>query len=143
MAYIAGYSTGQPKVDFLCLHRLQWQGCSGDTAVGKIFQRFCTSHQHALCCCWAACYTSLAVLIPTNAGKPVIVAVGGGLPGPGYTLIADETIGAELWKTLTAVVCVWAWHGHGGMGHAQLSAANICHLKKPQQVVSHASSWYR
>ncbi|PSC70551.1 Aminomethyltransferase folate-binding domain-containing isoform B [Micractinium conductrix] len=36
------------------------------------------------------------------AGKPVIVAVGGGLPGTGYTLIADESVGADLWRIMTA-----------------------------------------
>ena len=35
------------------------------------------------------------------AGKPVIVAVGGGLPGPGYTFIADESVAADAWKLLT------------------------------------------
>ncbi|KAI3429808.1 hypothetical protein D9Q98_010121 [Chlorella vulgaris] len=35
-------------------------------------------------------------------GKPVIVAVGGGLPGPGYTFIADESVAADVWRVLTA-----------------------------------------
>lgn len=34
----------------------------------------------------------------------MIVAVGGGLPGPGYTLICDESIGANVWKALAAQV---------------------------------------
>jgi hypothetical protein len=36
------------------------------------------------------------------AGKPVIVAAGGGLPGPGYTFIADESVAADLWRVLTS-----------------------------------------
>ena len=43
-----------------------------------------------------------AALLP--AGKPVIVAVGGGLPGPGYTFIADESVGADVWRALTSQV---------------------------------------
>ena len=31
----------------------------------------------------------------------MIVAVGGGLAGPGYTLIPDEAAAAELWRALT------------------------------------------
>lgn len=38
------------------------------------------------------------------AGKPVIAAAGGGLPGPGYTFICDESVAAPLWKALAAVV---------------------------------------
>lgn len=33
-------------------------------------------------------------------GSPVMVAVGGGLPGPGYTFITDEDGVADLWGTL-------------------------------------------
>lgn len=35
-------------------------------------------------------------------GKPVIVIVGGGLPGPGYTLIVEESVAADLWRVLAA-----------------------------------------
>ena len=34
----------------------------------------------------------------------MIVAVGGGLPGPGYTFIADESVGADVWRALTSQV---------------------------------------
>jgi hypothetical protein len=34
----------------------------------------------------------------------VIVAVGGELPGPGYTFIADESVAADVWRVLTAQV---------------------------------------
>ena len=34
----------------------------------------------------------------------MLVAVGGGLPGPGFTFIADESVGADLWQALTAQV---------------------------------------
>ena len=37
-------------------------------------------------------------------GSPVIVAVGSGLESPGYTLIADEAVAGELWRTLAAQV---------------------------------------
>lgn len=33
--------------------------------------------------------------------SPVIMAAGGGLSGPGYTLIADELAAGELWRSLT------------------------------------------
>lgn len=36
-------------------------------------------------------------------GKPVIAASGGGLPGPGYTFICDESMAAPLWKALSGV----------------------------------------
>lgn len=32
----------------------------------------------------------------------MIVAAGGGLPGPGYTLIADEAVAADVWRSVTA-----------------------------------------
>jgi len=35
-------------------------------------------------------------------GKPVIAIVGGGLPGPGYTLIVEESVSADLWRVLAA-----------------------------------------
>jgi tRNA-modifying protein YgfZ len=35
-------------------------------------------------------------------GKPVIAMVGGGLPGPGYTLIVEESIAADLWRVIAA-----------------------------------------
>ncbi|PRW61168.1 glycine cleavage system T [Chlorella sorokiniana] len=35
-------------------------------------------------------------------GKPVIVVSGGGLSGPGYTLIADESVAADVWRALTS-----------------------------------------
>lgn len=38
------------------------------------------------------------------SGKPVIVAKGGGLPGPGYTFIADESVAVDVWRALTAQV---------------------------------------
>ena len=50
------------------------------------------------------------------AGKPVIVAVGGGLPGTGYTLIADESVGADLWRIMTAQVGGGGGGGGGGRG---------------------------
>lgn len=34
----------------------------------------------------------------------MIVAAGGGLPGPGYTFIADESVATDLWRVLTAQV---------------------------------------
>jgi len=33
-------------------------------------------------------------------GKPVVAFVGGGLPGPGYTLIVEESAAADLWRAL-------------------------------------------
>ena len=33
--------------------------------------------------------------------SPVVVAAGGGLSGPGYTLIADELAAGELWRSLS------------------------------------------
>ena len=35
-------------------------------------------------------------------GKPVIAMVGGGLPGPGYTLIVEESAAADLWRVISA-----------------------------------------
>jgi folate-binding protein YgfZ len=35
-------------------------------------------------------------------GKPVIAMVGGGLPGPGYTLIVEESAAADLWRVIAA-----------------------------------------
>jgi len=35
-------------------------------------------------------------------GSPVVVAAGGGLPVPGYTLIADRTVAGELWSALVS-----------------------------------------
>ncbi len=37
-------------------------------------------------------------------GSPVMLSVGSGLAGPGYTLIADETVAGDLWRTLAAMV---------------------------------------
>lgn len=34
-------------------------------------------------------------------GKPVIAAAGGGLPGPGYTLLVEETAAADLWAAIS------------------------------------------
>lgn len=34
----------------------------------------------------------------------MIVVSGGGLPGPGYTLIADESIATDVWRALTSQV---------------------------------------
>lgn len=46
------------------------------------------------------------------SGKPVVVAVGGGLvPGEGFTLVADEAIGGDLWRALSGQV---GWGGGGG-----------------------------
>lgn len=47
---------------------------------------------------------TLPVPTPARAGKPVIAASGGGLPGPGYTFICDESMAAPLWKALSGVV---------------------------------------
>mmetsp|Transcript_25622 Transcript_25622/g.35398 ORF Transcript_25622/g.35398 Transcript_25622/m.35398 type:complete len:508 (+) Transcript_25622:152-1675(+) len=33
-------------------------------------------------------------------GSPVLLAVGGGLPVPGFTLIVDDAVGADLWSFL-------------------------------------------
>ncbi|KAG7670677.1 hypothetical protein Ndes2526B_g00461 [Nannochloris sp. 'desiccata'] len=35
-------------------------------------------------------------------GKPVITMVGGGLPGPGYTLIVEESAAGDLWRVFAA-----------------------------------------
>ncbi|KAI7836281.1 hypothetical protein COHA_009869 [Chlorella ohadii] len=35
-------------------------------------------------------------------GKPVIVMAGGGLPGPGYTFIVDESVATDVWRALTS-----------------------------------------
>ena len=40
----------------------------------------------------------------STAGKPVIVMSGGGLPGPGYTFIADESVATDVWRALTSQV---------------------------------------
>lgn len=34
----------------------------------------------------------------------MIVVSGGGLPGPGYTLIADESVATDVWRALTSQV---------------------------------------
>lgn len=47
-------------------------------------------------------YCKLSPSLP--AGKPVIVVSGGGLPGPGYTLIADESVATDVWRALTSQV---------------------------------------
>jgi hypothetical protein len=51
-------------------------------------------------------------------GRPVVAAVGGGLPGPGYTLVADEAAAGELWRSLTA-------RGAVPMGAAAWEAARV------------------
>ncbi|KAL3132705.1 hypothetical protein ABBQ32_009213 [Trebouxia sp. C0010 RCD-2024] len=50
--------------------------------------------------------------------SPVIVAAGGGLSGPGYTLIADELAAGELWRSLTI-------KGAVPMGTAAWEAARV------------------
>ena len=35
-------------------------------------------------------------------GKPVVAMVGGGLRGPGYTLIVEESAAADLWRAISA-----------------------------------------
>lgn len=37
-------------------------------------------------------------------GSPVLVALGCGLPSPGFTLLADASAAGELWAALTAQV---------------------------------------
>jgi folate-binding protein YgfZ len=53
------------------------------------------------------------------AGRPVLAAVGGGLDGlaPGYTLVADESVAAELWHTLA--------RGATPMGAAAFEVARV------------------
>ncbi len=54
------------------------------------------------------------------AGRPVVAAVGGGLDGlaPGYTLVADESVAAELWRAL-------AVRGATPMGAAAFEVARV------------------
>lgn len=50
----------------------------------------------------------------------MIAAAGGGLPGPGYTFICDESVAAALWKALAALVSVvaagWSVGSELGLG---------------------------
>ncbi len=39
-------------------------------------------------------------------GKPVVAAVGGGLPGEGFTLVCDELAAPDLWRVLSGVGAV-------------------------------------
>ena len=41
------------------------------------------------------------VILKGFQNSPVVVAAGGGLSGPGYTLIADELAAGELWRSVT------------------------------------------
>lgn len=48
-------------------------------------------------------------------GRPVVAASGGGLAGPGYTLIMDEAVAGDLWRALAAKVRRrWASLGAAG-----------------------------
>lgn len=68
------------------------------------------SHSDLPCCRTAAllhcgCRPYMCCAACLLAGKPVIVVVGGGLElGSGYTFIADESIGVDVWRALTSQV---------------------------------------
>lgn len=53
----------------------------------------------------------------------MIAAAGGGLPGPGYTFICDESVAAALWKALAVLVSVVA---AGWSVGSELGVRHVC-----------------